>query len=39
MDELRAWVAELSADETFLANKPELRATLDRLRDLLAQQP
>jgi hypothetical protein len=36
MDELRTWVAELSADETFLANKPELRATLQRLRELLA---
>lgn len=39
MDELRAWVAELSADETFLANKPELRATLERIREILAQQP
>lgn len=39
IDELRAWVAELSADETFLANKPELRATLEKIRELLAQQP
>lgn len=39
MDELRAWVAEFSADETFLANKPELRATLERIREVLAQNP
>lgn len=36
MDELRAWVAEFSSDETFLANKPELQATLARLREVLA---
>jgi hypothetical protein len=34
--ELRAWAAELAADETFLANKPELRATLERVVALLA---
>lgn len=36
LDELRFWMAELSADETFLANKPELQATLARLRELVA---
>jgi hypothetical protein len=34
--ELRAWATELAADETFLANKPELRATLERVVALLA---
>jgi hypothetical protein len=37
--ELRTWVAELSADETFLANKPELRETLAGLTKLLATLP
>jgi hypothetical protein len=35
MDELRRWVLELSADSTFLAGKPELAATLERLRAML----
>lgn len=37
--ELREWVAELSADETFLANKPDLRETLEGLTKLLATLP
>lgn len=37
--ELAAWVAELAADETFLADKPALRETLRRLQSLLASTP
>ncbi|HEX5060773.1 MAG TPA: hypothetical protein VFV99_15500 [Kofleriaceae bacterium] len=33
--ELRIWLAAFSADEKFLANKPELRATLERAKFLL----
>lgn len=36
---LRAWTAELSSDETFLANKPDLRETLEHLRQMLATLP
>jgi hypothetical protein len=35
-DELRTWVTELAADETFLANKPVLRETLQRMQQVLA---
>jgi hypothetical protein len=37
-DELRQWVGVLLADATFLADKPELRTTLERLRDMFAAQ-
>ncbi|HEX5060772.1 MAG TPA: hypothetical protein VFV99_15495 [Kofleriaceae bacterium] len=39
LEELRAWVGELSGDETFLANKPELRATIARIQEALASNP
>lgn len=35
-DKLRTWVADLSADETFLADKPQLRATLQQIQQALA---
>jgi hypothetical protein len=33
-DELRRWTLDLLADTAFLADKAELRATLERLRDM-----
>lgn len=36
LDELRFWMTELSSDETFLADKPDLQATLAQLRELVA---
>jgi hypothetical protein len=38
-DELRDWVRELVADHAFLADKPDLQATLTRLSTLLAASP
>lgn len=35
-DDLRKWMTELSADETFLADKPQLRATLQQIQQALA---
>jgi hypothetical protein len=39
IDDLRAWTEELIADAGFLADKPALRATLERLREMLASSP
>jgi hypothetical protein len=35
-DKLRTWVTELSTDETFLADKPQLRQTLQQIQQALA---
>ncbi len=36
IEKLRTWYADLSADETFLADKPQLRATLEQIKQALA---